>query len=150
MQSSANFRNLERTGRLVAHIPAREEIAQLLTSAKASLADARVAAIGNDTRFDAAYKTIMMSALVSLMAHGFRPATGVPGHHQTMIQLLPVSLGIGSETMVELDTLRRKRNLADYTGQPVSLVELDACIAAAAALLETVYKWLRQERPDLA
>lgn len=146
--ASANFRNLERAGRIVAHVAETAELAQLLTAARAALADSEVDVIGNDTRFDAAYKAVMLCALVALMIHGWRPATGVPGHHQTMIQLLPVTLGIPADAMVELDVLRRKRNLADYTGRPVTDGELAACIAAASSLVEAVQRRLKRERPE--
>ena len=35
----------------------------------------------------------MQLALAAMMASGFRPSTNEPGHHQTMIQSLPLTLG---------------------------------------------------------
>ena len=60
----------------------------------------------------------MQCALVAMMASGYRPSTSAPGHHQTMIQSLPLTLGLDNDTWIVLDALRKKRNLNDYTGAP--------------------------------
>ncbi len=49
------------------HSPSPQEIQRLLAAAERNLADARVEAISGETRFDAAYKAIMQSALVAMM-----------------------------------------------------------------------------------
>lgn len=77
--------NLTKTGQLKAHTTTVAEIARLLAAAKRNLRDAMVSGISDETRFDAAYKAIMQCALAALMASGYRPATSVPGHHQTTL-----------------------------------------------------------------
>lgn len=86
------LRNLLRIGRLNAHTPDAAEIQRLLAAAERNLADAKVSAVSEETRFDAAYKAIMQAALIAMMASGFRPATNEPGHHQTLIQSLPTAM----------------------------------------------------------
>jgi len=108
-----------------------------------------VSAISAETRFDAAYKAIMQVALAALMANGFRPDTNRPGHHMTVLQSLPKSIGLATERMVVLDALRRKRNLSDYTGEDVDDGSVTHCIAEAEQLMQDVNQWLEQNRSDL-
>ena len=45
-----------------------------------------------DNRFDAAYKSIMQCAMLGLWANGYRTSTSQPGHHQTAIQSLGLTM----------------------------------------------------------
>jgi hypothetical protein len=125
------------------------EIQKLLNAAQRNLNDSRVQAVSPETRFDAAYKAIMQVALASLMAHGFRPDTNKPGHHMTVLQSLPTTIGLPAERMIVLDTLRRKRNLADYTGEDIDDGSAERCAQEARQLLEDVEGWLAAFRPHL-
>jgi hypothetical protein len=141
------LQNLLQIGQLKGHEATRAEVQVLLAAVQRNLADARVAAISLETRFDAAYKAIMQLSLVALMANGFRPGSG-GGHHMTMIQSLPHSIGLPRERMVVLDALRRKRNASDYLGGYVDRAATEACIAEAEGLLATVQIWLNEHRTD--
>ena len=92
------LQNLLKIGRLKPHAPTADEIRRLLAAAERNLADARAEIISDETRFDAAYKAIMQLALIAMMASGYRPSTNEPGHHQTMIQSLPLTLGLPNTT----------------------------------------------------
>jgi len=142
--------NLAQIGKLKPHKATREEIARLMAAAQRNLADARLRGISPETRFDVAYKAAMQCALVALMANGFRPSTNEPGHHATVIQSLPKTIGLPGERMIVLDQLRKKRNLSDYTGEDVSEGQADACMRAAEDLVSTVEQWLRKTHPELA
>jgi hypothetical protein len=142
------LQNLLKIGRLKPHAPTAQEIRRLLAAAERNLADARVEAISDETRFDAAYKAIMQLALVAMMASGYRPATNEPGHHQTMIQSLPLTLGFSNDAWVVLDALRRKRNVNDYQGDPIEPEAVAECLTQAAALLDAVRKWLAERHPE--
>ncbi|GFO67216.1 hypothetical protein GMLC_07950 [Geomonas limicola] len=144
-----NLRNLEKLGQLKSHTTSREEVTRMLDAARRNIADAGVEAISNETRFDSAYKAIMQLALTAMMANGFRPDTKRPGHHQTVIQSLPNTIGLSSARMVVLDVLRRKRNNADYLGDDVDEGAMKQCISDAADLLRDVTAWLAEHRPDL-
>ena len=111
--------NLAKIGRLKPHVASRAELADLLTAARRNLEDARAENISTENRFDAAYKCVMQAALMALMAQGFRPDTRAPGHHQTVIQSLPKTIGLDAARVAVLDALRNKRNLSDYTGRPI-------------------------------
>lgn len=96
--------NLLKIGQLKSHATDSAEIQRLLDAARRNVADAHVEAISPETRFDAAYKAIMQAALVALMANGFRPDTNRPGHHMTVLQSLPTTIGLPSERMTVLDS----------------------------------------------
>lgn len=52
--------------------------------------------------------------------------------------------------MVVLDTLRKQRNVADYSGDLVSPGVVNECIAHAQSLLTEVTKHLATSHPGLA
>ena len=99
--------NLLKIGQLKEHPIDAGEIARLLAAAERGIADARVAKVSAETRFDAAYRSIMQTGLAALMAQGYRPDTNRPGHHVTTIQTLTLTLGIDPRRIAVLDTLRR-------------------------------------------
>ncbi len=141
--------NLLKIGQLKSHVTDATEIRRLLAAARRNLADAGVKAISPETRFDAAYKAIMQVALVALMANGYRPDTNRPGHHMTVLQSLPKTMGLSNKRMVVLDALRRKRNLADYMGEDIDDASVESCIAEAGRLLGEAEVWLKKNRRDL-
>jgi len=143
------LQNLLKIGRLKPHAPTPQEIQRLLLVAERNLVDARIESISDETRFDVAYKAIMQLALVAMMASGYRPSTNEPGHHQTMIQSLPLTLGLPNETWVVLDALRRKRNASDYQGDSIEFEALTECLAQATALLTATRQWLEDRHPNL-
>jgi uncharacterized protein (UPF0332 family) len=141
--------NLQRIGKLKQHKTSREEVARLLTAMRRNLKDAHNAEISPESCFDIAYKAVMQCALVAMMANGYRPSTNEPGHHATVVQSLPTTIGLANERMIVLDQLRKKRNLSDYTGVGITEEEAAACARAAEELASTVEKWLRANCPDL-
>jgi hypothetical protein len=141
--------NLLKIGQLKEHPPDAGEIRQLLAAARRNLSDAGVTAISPETRFDAAYKAIMQASLAAMMAHGYRPDTNRPGHHQTVVQALTLTIGLPAIRVTVLDTLRRKRNLSDYTGEDVDESSARACVTEAHRLLNDVATWLKANRPGL-
>lgn len=141
--------NLIKTRQLTLHTARPAEVQRLLAAAKRNLADAGSREISDETRFDAAYKAIMQCALIGLLANGYRPATSTPGHHQTMIQALPLTLGVERETWLVMDALRKKRNISDYSGDLIEPDSVRECIAQATALLARTEQWLKAGKPEL-
>lgn len=139
--------NLLKIGQLKSHPVNREEIQRLLDAAHRNVADAKVTAISAATRFDAAYKAVMQAALSSLMAKGFKPDTKKPGHHMTVIQSLPLTIGLASARLNVLDALRRQRNISDYTGDEVDESTVEHCLDEAERLLADVKAWLEATHP---
>jgi hypothetical protein len=144
-----SLENLVKIHQLQHHTTHPEEVQRLLAAANRNLADSKNASISDPTRFDAGYKAIMQCALLGLLAHGYRPSTTMPGHHQTMIQSLGQTLGVSDQVWIVLDSLRKKRNLNDYSGDLIEPAAVRTCIAQAEALLAMTQQWLRQHRPDL-
>ncbi|MET0542233.1 MAG: DNA-binding protein [Variovorax sp.] len=145
-----SLQNLLRIGKLKVHEATALELKQLMVAARRNLADAGVTEISDETRFDAAYKAVMQCALAAMMAAGFRPSTSEPGHHLTLIQSLPLTLGIGNDTWIVLDALRRKRNANDYTGDIVTGDMVDECAGQGRRLLTLLGANLEQHRPDVS
>jgi len=144
------LQNLLKIGQLKEHPPDAGEIQQLLRAARRNLGDAVVADVSPETRFDAAYKAIVQASLAALMAHGYRPDTSRPGHHQMVIQALALTIGIAASRVTVLDTLRRKRNLSDYTGEDIDDTSAAECAKEADRLLRDVIDRLKRNRPELA
>lgn len=141
--------NLLKIGRLKAHQPTAAEIRRLLDAARRNIEDAGVDTISDETRFDAAYKAIMQLALAAMLANGYRPSTSEPGHHQTLIQSLTLTVGLPQDGWIVIDALRRKRNAADYLGDGVEPGALAECRRQAAALELSVVSWLTREHSAL-
>lgn len=141
--------NLVGLGQLKPHTTDRAEAQRLLSAARRNLADAKVAGISAETRFDVGYKAIMQTALVALMASGYRPDTNRPGHHMTVVQSLALTLKLESRKIAVLDALRRKRNLSDYMGADIDDVSAETCVSEARQLLRDAESWLKAEHPEL-
>ena len=124
-------------------------VQRMLASAVRNLADAHLAGLSADNRFDAAYKTIMQCAMVGLWANGYRTVTSQPGHHQTALQALPKTMGLAQDSVIVLDALRKQRNLNDYEGDPVTDAAVAECLAQAESLLAHTRQWLASHRSDL-
>ncbi len=117
-------------------------IKRLITAAERNIADAKITAVSAENRFDAAYKAIMQIANAALQANGYRTLTSKPGHHQVMIQSLSKTLGVDNDTVLLLDTMRKQRNAADYSGDVVPESAVKDCIFEAERLLKTFNHWL--------
>lgn len=134
---------------LEAIAPDTASIRRLLDAAQRSLSDARLTSISSEGRFDMAYKAIMQCANAALQANGYRTLTSRPGHHQTMIQSLPRTVGLDGRTMVLLDSLRKQRNVIDYSGDMVSQGMADEALQQAEHLLQRVMDWLQANKAEL-
>ena len=145
-----SLENLTKIGRLKPHSASKEEAAKLLTAARRNLRETSIPGLSPQTRFDLAYKAVMQCGLLALLAHACRPSTSEPGHHATIIQTLPLTIGLDSERMIVLDKMRRMRNANDYSGDIVSEEETAACIRSAQSLLTSVTDWLKQNRKEWA
>ncbi len=143
-----SLENLLKINKLQTHNPSREAVLRLLQAAARNIADARIAEISGETRFDAAYKCIMQCAMVALSANGYRTSTSQPGHHQVAIQTLPITIGLEQSTVIVLDALRKQRNINDYEGDPISNQAVVECIKQAEQLYKVVTAWLAINRPD--
>ncbi len=141
--------NLLAIQRLLAFSATPEGVQRLLAAAARNLADAQIAQLSAENRFDAAYKCILQCAMLGLWAHGYRTSTSQPGHHQTALQALPITMGLSADTVIVLDALRKQRNQNDYEGYPVSPAVVAECVAQAQRLLAHTRQFLQTQFPDL-
>ena len=101
-----SLENLAKIGKLKQHSATREDAAKLLATARRNLAETRIKGLSPETRFDLAYKAVMQCGLLAIMGNGYRPSTNEPGHHATVIQTLPITIGLENDRMILLDALR--------------------------------------------
>lgn len=88
--------------------------------------------------------------MAALWVNGYRTSTSQPGHHQTAIQTLPLTIGLEQSTVIVLDALRKQRNVSDYEGDLVSDQVVIECIKQAELLYKNAGAWISKNRPDLA
>lgn len=141
--------NLLAIQRLLAFSATPDGVQRLLAAAVRNLADAQLAPLSAENRFDAAYKCIMQCAMLGLWARGYRTSTSQPGHHQTALQALPLTMGLPNDIIIVLDALRKQRNLNDYEGDPISDAVVSECLAQAQSLLAHTRQFLQTQFPDL-
>jgi len=144
-----SLENLAAISQLERISPDAGDIARLLEAAARSLSDARLPGLSAEGRFDMAYKAVMQTANTALQANGYRTLTSKPGHHATMIQTLPMTVGLDKTSMVVLDALRKQRNVIDYSGELVSDAMAAEAVARAEALIGKVREWLAENKPEL-
>ncbi|MBU3619854.1 DNA-binding protein [Polynucleobacter sp. JS-Fieb-80-E5] len=113
-------------------------IRRLIEAAQSSLQDAKLKTISNESRFDLAYKAIMQMSKAALQAKGYRVLTSKPGHHQLMLQALPLTIGLDKTRLILLDQLRKQRNAIDYSGDLVSDALTSEAITQAESLLTLI------------
>ena len=141
--------NLLAIHRLLAFNATPQGVQRLLAAAARNLTDAKLAQLSAENRFDAAYKCIMQCAMLGLWANGYRTSTSQPGHHQTALQALPLTMGLPNDIVIVLDTLRKQRNLNDYEGDPISDGAVSECLTQAEALLAHTRQFLQTRFPNL-
>ena len=129
--------------------PGKAQIAKLLAAAQRNIADAQIAGLSSENQFDTAYKAVMQLAMLALNANGYRTLTSKPGHHQTAIQTLSLTIGLAPEKIRLLDAMRKLRNLSDYSGDLVPDAAVSECLASAKGLMAHVVDWLAKNKPEL-
>lgn len=91
--------------------PDDREIAGLLRTGTARLADARQTMLALESRFDLAYNAAHALCLAALRRKGYRSA-----NRYIVFQVLPHTLGLGPEVWRVLDKCHNTRNLGEYEG----------------------------------
>lgn len=135
-------------GWIRAHRTSREEIGSLLRIADRDLKDSRAVGVSSDNRFVMAYNAALQSATAALAASGYRTEKG--DHHLRTLQSLEFTIGAGSELLVRLDALRKKRSFNIYKQEgSVSDSELKEMIDTASRLRRDVQEWLKRNHPEL-
>lgn len=141
--------NLLAIQRLQAFDATPQGVQRLLAAAARNLVDAQLQALSPENRFDAAYKCILQCAMLGLWAQGYRTSTSQPGHHQTALQALPLTMALPKDVIIVLDALRKQRNQNDYEGDPVGQAVVAECLTQAQSLLAHTRQFLQTQFPAL-
>ncbi len=144
-----SLENLVKIGKLEQEPTDRDEVARFLGKIDQRIADAAKRAVGLDSTFDIAYEGVLQISIVALRALGYRIKT-TPGHQQTAIQSLTLTLGLSGPEMFVFDVYRRHRAMSLYgAGHEPTESEVVAFIESAQALQKLLLNWLAKEHPAL-
>jgi hypothetical protein len=126
-----------------------DEIQGLVSIVKRSLKDARVEAISDDLRFQAAFTGALNAANLTLRASGYRTRAQT-GHHQKIIESLALTIQANPQLIRKLLLFSKKRNATSYdSAGSVSQQDLQQVIHVADELQKSVMGWIREQHPEL-
>ena len=126
-----------------------DEIQGLVSIVKRSLKDARVEAISDDLRFQAAFAGAVNAANLILRACGYRTRAQT-GHHQKIIESLELTIQADPKLIKKLLLFSKKRNATSYdSAGSVSRQDLQQVIHVADELQKSVMVWIREQHPEL-
>jgi hypothetical protein len=136
-------------GWLRAEPSSAEEIRDLLGIVLRDLMDAKVEAISEDRRFEAAFNAARTAANIALRACGYR-TTAQAGHHQKTVESLEFTIQSDPMLIQKMRVFSKKRNATSYdSAGNVSDQELEDAIRVAEELQQSVTAWLRLYHPEL-
>lgn len=136
-------------GWLKAEPSSPEEIVALFGIVTRALNDAKVKAISDDLRFQAAFSAALTAANVALRASGYRTRIQA-GHHQKIVESLEFTVKADPKLIHKMKVLSKKRNATSYdSAGNVSDQELEQAIKAAVELQQSVADWLKENHPEL-
>jgi len=133
---------------LIEHKTSPQEIKDLLAISDRDLANCQIGGLSPDWQLSIAYNAALQAATAALAACGFRASR--EAHHYRIIQSLTYTINAEPLLILQLDQLRKKRNIADYErAGAVSDSEAKEIIVLAKKLKEEVEKWIRANHPKL-
>ena len=89
-----------------------KEFTSLRDSGLTRLKDAKVAQLSLESRFDLAYNAAHALCLAALRWHGYRS-----NNRYIVVQVLPLTLGLGPEVWRVLSKAHDQRNASEYIGR---------------------------------
>ena len=136
-------------GWLKAEPSSPDEIGGLLGIVTRALNDAKVEAISDDLRFQAAFSAALTAANIALRASGYRTRVQA-GHHQKIVESLEFTLKADPKLIHKLKVFSKKRNATSYdSAGNTSEQELEQAIKVALELQQDVTRWLDRNHPEL-
>lgn len=125
------------------------EIRDLFSIVTRALNDAKVEAISDDLRFQAAFSAALTTANAALRASGYRTRVQT-GHHQKIVESLELTLQADPKLIQKMKVFSKKRNATSYdSAGGVSEQELEQVIQVAGELRDEVEAWLKANHPEL-
>jgi hypothetical protein len=136
-------------GWLKAEPSSPEEIRDLFSIITRAVNDARVEAISDDLRFQAAFSAALTAANLALRASGYRTRVQT-GHHQKIVESLEFTIQSDPLVIQKMRVFSKKRNATSYDAAgTVSQQELAQAIQMAGDLQQSVVQWLHDTHPEL-
>jgi hypothetical protein len=130
--------NLVKIGSLKAQEPNMDEVAGLIRSGVAKLADSKIKTLNIESRFDLAYNASHALSLAALRICGYRSE-----NRYLVFQCLQHTLRLPNEQWRVVDQAHRKRNIAEYEGDiDVDEQLVEALIRVADEVAERVSRIL--------
>lgn len=135
---------------VVEHEASQQEISDLLEIVTTDLNDARITALSPDRRLVCCYNAILTAARAALRSAGYRVPKGSANHHYYAIQSLKFTVGFDSVALYKIESMRKKRVMADYTrvGE-VSHSMVEDALTFADTCSRQVAVWIRKVHPEL-
>ena len=135
---------------IVEHEASQQEISDLLGIVTTDLNDARIPALSRDRRLVCCYNAILTAARAALRSAGYRVPKGSATHHYYAIQSLKFTVGFDSPTLHKIESMGKKRVMADYTrvGE-VSQSMVEDALTFAEACSHQVTVWIGRNHPEL-
>ncbi len=131
-------------------IPSRQTIQRLLDGAARNIADRPSERRKcRDTIQQCIHGDFECSPTLSCMLTDIETLTSRPGHHQTAIQALQLTLGLEQRVLVRLDALRKQGNATEYSGDMIPETAVAECLVRAEGLQAIAITWLKSNRPEL-
>jgi hypothetical protein len=129
-------------------VPTAQEIAALRGIVARDIQDCQSKGLGADWKLNIAYNAALTCATIGLAACGYR-STG-EAHHYRVIQSLRFTVRCSRQTVAQLDTFRKRRNISDYErAGTASQADAREMFELAKALRRDVDAWLKGEHPEL-
>ncbi|SRR6266702_6199062 len=144
-----SLENWVQYGWLKAEPSSAAEIAALFSIVTRALKDAKVEAISDDLRFQAAFSAALTAANIALRASGYRTKVQA-GHHQKVVESLELTLKADPKLIQKMKVFSKKRNALSYdSAGNVSQQELEQAIKIAGELQQSTVAWLNEKHPEL-
>ncbi len=136
-------------GWLKEHRSSQQEIKGLLEKVDRDISESAKEVITLDWRLAIAYNACLGCATIALRASGYRMPGGSGQHHRT-IQSLRFTFDPGSELIISLGAINKKRGVVNYDAVgTITLTELTEARNLADELRELLMVWLTEKHPEL-
>lgn len=145
---TVTLRNWQDSGWLKEHATSKDEIANKLEMVTRDLEQCQIPDLHADWRLSIAQRCILTLAEIALFASGYRAARN--RHHERTLESLRYTLELDNSTVALLQTLRQKRNVAEYdSAGTISDREAENAFSTAKELDFQVRQWLESKYPNL-
>ena len=137
-------------GLITTHTTDRQEISDLLAIVDTDLKDAEIPELSAERKLSCCYNAMLTAARAALRASGYRVPKSNQSHHYYAIQSLRHTVEFDADTVLRIEAVQKKRNVADYVriGE-VSESVVAEILALARDVCQRVREGLIENHPKL-